>query len=121
MARPSPERKRPLDPVKSLRMVQDNLWTDDQVITSCPDFFSLQIDLNDDRESVEFIILASDGLWDLVSSQEAVNFVRSDLLETQDLHMTAVGLVDLSLRRAMGAGDNISVVIVAFNQRSENE
>ena len=118
LARASPERRASLDPNDSLRMAQDNFWTDDQAVTSLPDLFSLQVDLSDsdDDNSVEFLILASDGLWDFVNSQEAVNFVRSDLLETQDLHMAAVSLVGLAQRRAQGNSDNISVVIMAFNQ-----
>ena len=112
----SPTREGPLDPATSLRMVQETLWTEDNALTSCPDLFSLHLDLNDDNGSAEFIVLASDGLWDYVGSQEAVNFVRSHLLESQDLHEAALGLVDLSLRRAMRGSDNVSVVILAFNQ-----
>jgi serine/threonine protein phosphatase PrpC len=36
-------------------------------------------DVEDDDE---FIILASDGLWDVMSSQEAISFVRDTLRES---------------------------------------
>lgn len=77
---------------------------------SKPDFTHLFV-FND---SFEFIILASDGIWDVFECQEAVNFVRKRLLTNKDLTKTAEELVQKALQR--GTQDNTSCVIIAFNQ-----
>ncbi|XP_051121378.1 probable protein phosphatase 2C 30 [Andrographis paniculata] len=58
----------------------------------------------------EFLILASDGLWDKVRNQEAVDIVRSS---TKTL-AACKKLVDLSLTR--GSRDDISVMIIHLTQ-----
>ncbi len=56
----------------------------------------------------ELLILASDGLWDVVSNQEAVNLVR----EVADAEKAAKRLTEEALQR--GSNDNISCIIVRF-------
>lgn len=46
-------------------------------VTSKPDMTTFDVEDDD-----EFIILASDGLWDVMSSQEAISFVRDTLRES---------------------------------------
>jgi len=61
----------------------------------------------------EFVIIASDGLWDVMSSQDAVHLVRqivSSLVSAEDREIVAKMLVEEALRR--GSYDNITVVIV---------
>ncbi|KAI7997747.1 Uridine nucleosidase 1 [Camellia lanceoleosa] len=49
------------------------------LVTVTPDIF--QVPLSSDAE---FILLASDGLWDYINSSEAVNFVRNQLRQYGD-------------------------------------
>ncbi|CAM9644716.1 unnamed protein product, partial [Scytosiphon promiscuus] len=67
---------------------------------------------------MEFVVLATDGLWDVVEDQEAVNFVRLHLAETRgDLSGAANGLTKLALDH--GSVDNISAVLVWFEESAE--
>ncbi|GMT18601.1 hypothetical protein PFISCL1PPCAC_9898 [Pristionchus fissidentatus] len=45
---------------------------EEQMVTAFPDVIRMEID----PESHEFILLACDGIWDVMSNQEAVDFVR---------------------------------------------
>ncbi|KAK4772352.1 hypothetical protein SAY86_014127 [Trapa natans] len=60
----------------------------------------------------EFLILASDGLWDKVSNQEAVDIIRAFYLGTNGTKLMAAckKLVDLSASR--GSCDDASVMVV---------
>ncbi len=61
------------------------------------------------EEGVDFLILASDGLWDVVSNQEAVSIIES----ITDAEEAANRLTDEAYRR--GSCDNITCIIVRFN------
>ncbi|KAL2550800.1 Protein phosphatase 2C 57 [Forsythia ovata] len=80
----------------------------DLVIAS-PDVF--QVALGSDAE---FILLASDGLWDYMNSSEAVNFVRSQLRQHGDVQMASEALAQMALNRY--SQDNISIVIADLGQ-----
>ncbi|PWA41168.1 hypothetical protein CTI12_AA443730 [Artemisia annua] len=69
-----------------------------QVVKILPDF--------------EFLILASDGLWDKVSNQEAVDLARTFCVSNDKLEpvLACKKLVELSLSR--GSVDDTSVMIV---------
>lgn len=58
----------------------------------------------------EFIILACDGIWDVMTDQEAVDFVR--LLDQNQKNQAAKLLVDTALTRS--TSDNLTVVILFF-------
>jgi hypothetical protein len=60
----------------------------------------------------EFIILACDGIWDVMTSQQAVNFVRRRLLAHRDARRAAQELVDKALE--LTSIDNCSAIVVAF-------
>ncbi|PIM99224.1 Serine/threonine protein phosphatase [Handroanthus impetiginosus] len=64
----------------------------------------------------EFLILASDGLWDNVSNQEAVDVVRSLCIgvDKPAAFSACKKLVDLSLTR--GSLDDISVMVIQLTQ-----
>ncbi|XP_012471628.1 probable protein phosphatase 2C 25 [Gossypium raimondii] len=64
------------------------------------------------KPDCEFLILASDGLWDKVSNQEAVDIVRPSFIGTDkpNLLFACKKLVDLSVSR--GSFDDISVMLV---------
>lgn len=62
--------------------------------------------------SDEFLILASDGLWDVISGQEAVTETRNLLSEGKTPSEAADVLCELALK--LGSSDNVTVVIVQF-------
>lgn len=71
-------------------------------IASTPEITTRDIVADDD-----FIILASDGLWDVVSSHDAVTLVRSTV-RVPDLAAKRLALKAVEL----GSDDNISVIVV---------
>jgi [calcium/calmodulin-dependent protein kinase] kinase len=60
----------------------------------------------------EFAIIATDGLWDIISPQEAVNFIRKNLLKKQDLQEAARSLCKEAISK--GSVDNVTVLVVSF-------
>ncbi|XP_078435347.1 putative protein phosphatase 2C 53 [Wolffia australiana] len=64
----------------------------------------------------EFLILASDGLWDKVSNQEAVDLARPLCMKSnkQSLLSACKKLVHLSLDR--GSADDVSVMIIRLGE-----
>lgn len=61
----------------------------------------------------EFLIIACDGLWDVFSSHNAVDFARKALRRHNDPTATARELVMEALRR--DSSDNVSVIVVCFS------
>lgn len=78
-----------------------------QFVTAEPESHVLRL-----KPEHEFIILASDGLWDKVSNQEAVDVVRASCLgiDRQQPLLACKKLVELSVSR--GSCDDISVMVV---------
>ncbi|XP_026883213.1 protein phosphatase, Mg2+/Mn2+ dependent, 1Lb [Electrophorus electricus] len=74
-----------------------------------PDPDVLTFDL--DKLQPEFMILASDGLWDAFSNEEAVRFIKERLGEP---HFGAKSIVLQSFYR--GCPDNITVMVVKFKK-----
>ncbi|XP_047943610.1 probable protein phosphatase 2C 58 isoform X1 [Salvia hispanica] len=72
-------------------------------VTSEPDIAVQTID-----DDVEFLILASDGVWTVMSNQDAVNSIKA----IKDPHAAAKRLVDEALSRK--SRDDISCVVVRF-------
>ncbi|KAJ6331951.1 hypothetical protein OIU76_010349 [Salix suchowensis] len=61
----------------------------------------------------EFLIIGSDGIWDVYSNQNAVDFVRKRLQEHNDVKQCCREMVGEAIRRQ--ATDNLTVVIVSFH------
>lgn len=61
----------------------------------------------------EFLIIGSDGIWDVFSSQNAVDFARRRLQEHNDVKLCCKQIVEEALNR--GATDNLTVVMVSFH------
>ena len=80
----------------------------DDIITAEPEIKRVQLQPATD----ELMVLASDGLWDAVTSQHAVNFVRRALHRHANIRQAADELVSMALER--GSTDNISVIVVCF-------
>lgn len=75
----------------------------DLVIAS-PDIFQVAL-----GSGAEFVLLASDGLWDYISSSDAVTFVRNQLREHGDVQLACEALARAALDRR--SQDNISIII----------
>ena len=115
-------------PFLSVARSLGDLWSytaehDSYFVSPLPDVTEYMIDL--DRDS--FLIVASDGLWNVVAPQEAVDFVhsfRQDELENggeerRANSMVANALIKEALRRwhrKSWSADNTSVMVVFFKE-----
>ncbi|CAL5419423.1 unnamed protein product [Camellia sinensis] len=75
-----------------------------QYVVADPDIQEEKVD-----SSLEFLILASDGLWDVVTNEEAVAMVKP----IQEPEEAANKLMQEACQR--GSADNITVVVVRFS------
>lgn len=71
-------------------------------VTALPEITSLDLTPQD-----HFVVLATDGLWDVVSAQEAVGLVYDTV---KDPTLAAKRLVTEALMR--GSADNVSAIVV---------
>ena len=93
---------------KNQKATWEREFTEDPLICT-PDVLTKKIADND-----EFIIIACDGIWDVMNSQYAVSFVRKELHEHSNLGTAAMALVQCALDRS--SVDNCTCVLVALNQ-----
>ena len=68
------------------------------------------MELSKDPTEREFLILACDGLWDVMSNAEAVAWVEQKLETEDDLDAVALQLAQHAID--IGSTDNVSVLIV---------
>ncbi|XP_042516446.1 probable protein phosphatase 2C 27 [Macadamia integrifolia] len=61
----------------------------------------------------EFLIIGSDGVWDVFTNQNAVDFARRRLQEHNDVKMCCKEMVEEAMKR--GAIDNLTIVMVGFH------
>lgn len=85
-----------------------------QIITADPDII-----VHDITEEDEFLVLACDGIWDCLTSQEVINTVRLQISEGKELPEICENICELCLApdTSSGAGigcDNMTVLIVAL-------
>ena len=77
---------------------------------SCEPYF-VELDLSDQDQ---FVIIACDGLWDVFTDSEAVDFILSETKEMDpesiDCTLLSQKLVRLALTR--GTTDNVSVIVI---------
>eukprot|EP01121_Diplochlamys_sp_Union-15-3_P003893 TRINITY_DN1383_c0_g1_i10.p2 TRINITY_DN1383_c0_g1~~TRINITY_DN1383_c0_g1_i10.p2 ORF type:complete len:105 (+),score=13.84 TRINITY_DN1383_c0_g1_i10:694-1008(+) len=71
------------------------------------DPFVNKLDLTDNDE---FLIIACDGVWDVLEDEEAVSFVSFGLDKGSSAQECADMLKDISLRK--GSTDNISAIVI---------
>ncbi|KAK8934653.1 putative protein phosphatase 2C 2 [Platanthera zijinensis] len=64
------------------------------------------------KEDDEFLIIGCDGIWDVMSSQHAVNIVRRELRRHDDPERCARELVMEAL--SLNTFDNLTVIVVCF-------
>lgn len=81
-----------------------------QFVPATPDVFTVQL-----TPECDCVILASDGLWDVVSSQDAVDLVRGTV-RAADLAAKRLALKAIEL----GSTDNISIIVVHLDAVGRN-
>jgi serine/threonine protein phosphatase PrpC len=74
--------------------------------------FSSDVEEHEITENTEFFILACDGLWDKLSNEGAVEFVRERLAKKIPVSTIIKELVQDSYDK--GSMDNISAILVVF-------
>lgn len=94
------------------RALGDYPLKDRQLITAEPDVRTFDLD----KLRPEFLILASDGLWDAFSNDEACAYIRERLDEP---HYGAKSIVLQAYYR--GSVDNITVMVVNFTNSTVSE
>jgi protein phosphatase PTC1 len=65
-------------------------------------------------DEVEFLVMACDGVWDMVSDQMAVDSVAV----CADPHLSATTLRDRAF--LSGSTDNISVLVIYFSKEGKS-
>ncbi|XP_024371750.1 probable protein phosphatase 2C 60 isoform X1 [Physcomitrium patens] len=93
---------------------QTDLPPDKQIVTCCPDIRQVDIGPGD-----EFIVLACDGIWDVMSSQAVVDFVIQKLPTAKTLSSICEDILDHCLSpstRQQEGCDNMSIIIVQLKQ-----
>ncbi|CAM9789834.1 unnamed protein product [Phaeothamnion confervicola] len=83
----------------------------DDLVLAEPDFCETEIGPND-----RFLLLACDGLWDVLTMDEAVRHASTFFDEGKCSQAVAMQMCELAYR--MGTSDNVTVVVVRFHHRS---
>tara|TARA_B110000090_G_scaffold140016_1_gene153928 strand:+ start:47 stop:892 length:846 start_codon:yes stop_codon:yes gene_type:complete len=112
--------------LKKGRGLKKGKWSADtpqekEVLIVDPDITSFRPKrLGNNETDDEFIVIATDGLWDVMTSQEAVNEVKKHLSslkeEVSNKDLTRIG--DLLASQAVNAlmsQDNVTVMIITFH------
>ena len=90
-------------------------WEQDfksDLISAMPEIRKHKIDPRD-----EFLIIASDGVWDVMKSNKwATNFIRRQLEKCPDVDQAARNLVEFAERRSGKKCDNCTAVVIVLNQ-----
>ncbi|XWS37998.1 hypothetical protein CRYUN_Cryun19dG0092900 [Craigia yunnanensis] len=87
----------------SEKFISRVVFNGDLVIAS-PDTFKVAL-----GSDAEFVLLASDGLWDYINRSDAVAFVRNQLREHGDVQVACNALAQAALDQ--GSQDNVSIII----------
>lgn len=80
----------------------------EQLVSPAPEIF---IEARRPEED-EFLVLACDGIWDVMSNEDVCQFIHHQLTLTDDLTKVAASVVDHCLFK--GSRDNMSIVLIAF-------
>jgi protein phosphatase 2C family protein 2/3 len=65
-----------------------------------------------DPSTDEFLVLACDGVWDVMTTQQVVSFVRRRLLEHGDPQQAAEELTQKALD--LNSIDNVTAIVVCL-------
>ncbi|XP_022091548.1 probable protein phosphatase 2C T23F11.1 [Acanthaster planci] len=88
---------------------------EEQIVIAVPD-----VTVNDIRPDHEFLVLACDGIWDVLTNQEVVDFIRSRIASKMEPEKICEDLMTRCLAPDCQMGglgcDNMTVVLVTFLQ-----
>ncbi|KAL5185353.1 putative protein phosphatase 2C 60 [Glycine soja] len=94
------------------------LSAEKQMVTANPDINTVELCDED-----EFIVLACDGIWDCLSSQQLVDFVRQQLLLETKLSAVCERVLDQCLAPTITVGDgcdNMTMILVQFKKLAQS-
>jgi len=93
---------------------------EEQIVIAYP-----EVIVKDIEEDHEFIVLACDGIWDVLSNQEVVSFVRRRIAQKMEPEEICEELLDHCLAPDCQMGglgcDNMTVVLVCFLNENSYE
>merc|ERR1719351_115395 len=80
----------------------------EQLVSPEPEFYLKERLVEED----EFLVLACDGVWDVMTNEDICQFVAARMRITDDLELIANEVIDTCLHK--GSRDNMSIIIIAF-------
>jgi protein phosphatase 1G len=96
------------------------LTPDKQILTANPDINTVELSDDDD-----FLVLACDGIWDCMSSQQLVDFIHERINTEASLSAVCETVLDRCLAPSTLGGegcDNMTMILVQFKKpNSENK
>ncbi|RKP22477.1 phosphatase 2C-like domain-containing protein, partial [Syncephalis pseudoplumigaleata] len=97
------------------------LSPEEQIVTSNPEITEHQI-----TEKDEFVVLACDGIWDCLTSQKVVDYIRRGIAARLPLEKICERIMERCLAKESDLGgvgcDNMTITIVAIlNGRTKEE
>lgn len=90
-----------------------SLSAEEQIVTADPEIVERTIE-----ETDEFLVLACDGIWDCLTSQQVIDFVRREIWKKTDLQKICEDIMDKCLAPESDFGgvgcDNMTMMIVGI-------
>jgi len=80
----------------------------EQLVSPEPEFFIKERIASED----EFLVLACDGVWDVMTNQDICDFISARLKVHDNLETVCNEVIDTCLHK--GSRDNMSIIIIAF-------
>lgn len=80
----------------------------EQLVSPEPEFYMKKRDPDKD----EFLVLACDGVWDVMTNEDICSFISARMRVTDNLEQIANEVIDTCLHK--GSRDNMSIIIIAF-------
>ncbi|CAF1248248.1 unnamed protein product [Adineta steineri] len=88
-----------------------NRRPDQQLVSPEPEI-TFYAHSNKQDEQIAFVVLACDGIWDVLTNEELATYILGRMHVTDDLCEIANTVLDMCLYK--GSKDNMSLVIIAF-------